>query len=102
MAESLRLFLIEDNDEMALVIRRHLERAGHRVTCCHTAADALIVLGQSAFDLVLLDHNLPDMSGLDLLVRLAREGIAVPVLVVTAYGDEDLVTRALRAGALDY
>jgi PAS domain S-box-containing protein len=102
MTDSLRLFLIEDQPEEALLIRKSLERAGHQVTVCRTGADALIVLGQSPFDLVLLDNKLPDMYGLDLLHALAREGIAVPVLMVTGAGDEALAANVLRAGALDY
>lgn len=102
MTEPLRLFLIEDDDDVALLIRKSLERSGHLVTRCRTAADALIVLGHTPFDLALLDQRLPDMAGLDLLYTLTREGIAVPVLMVTGYGDEHLATRVLRAGALDY
>jgi PAS domain S-box-containing protein len=102
MSEALRLFLIEDDDDVALLIRKHLERVGHQVTACRSAADALIVLGQNTFDLVLLDQKLPDMSGLDLLHTLTREGLAVPVLMVTGKGDVHLATRVLQAGALDY
>jgi PAS domain S-box-containing protein len=101
MAESLRLFVIEEDDEIALLIRKSLERAGHSVTRCRSAADALIVLGHGAFDLVLLGQRLPDMAGLDLLHALAREGISVPCIVI-AGGDEQLAARALRAGAFDY
>jgi PAS domain S-box-containing protein len=100
--EVLKLFLIEDDDDVALLIRKSLERVEHQVTRCRTAADALIVLAQSSFDLVLLDQELPDMKGLDLLRTLAREGISVPVLMVTAWGNEHLATRVLHAGALDY
>jgi PAS domain S-box-containing protein len=100
--DSLRLFLIEDEEDFAILIRKALERANHVVTCCRNAADALIVLAQTSFDLVLLDYKLPDMTGLELLRTLAREEIAVPVLMVTAWGDEHVATRALRAGALDY
>lgn len=102
MTESLRLFVIENDDDTALLLRRHLERAGHTVTRCRTAADALIVLGHTAFDLVLLDLKLDDGRGLELLEALAREGIAVPIIVVTGKGDEQLAVRILRAGALDY
>ncbi len=101
-SESLHLFLVEDNEDIALLMRRSLERAGHKVTCCRTAADALIVLSHSSFQLVLLDHKLPDQSGLDLLQDLKKEGITTPVLMVTAYGDEQLATHVLRSGALDY
>jgi PAS domain S-box-containing protein len=102
MTDALRLFLIEDDDDIALLIRKSLERVDHQVTRCRNAADALIVLGQHSFDLVLLDQRLPDMTGLDLLRRLGAEGVAVPVLMVTAWGDEHLATRVLQAGALDY
>ncbi len=99
MTESLRLFVIENDDDTALLIRRHLERAGHTITRCRSADDALIVLGHAAFDLVLLDHKSADGWGLDLLSTLAREGISVPLVVVTGKGDEHLAARALRAGA---
>jgi PAS domain S-box-containing protein len=102
MAEALRLFLVEDDDDMALVMRRYLERAGHVVTVCHTAPDALIVLGHNEFDLVLLDLLLQHMSGLDLLEAMHREGITTPVLIVTGKGDERTVAKVLRAGAVDY
>jgi PAS domain S-box-containing protein len=93
--------LVEDDEDVGLLIRKTLERAGHHVTSCRTAADALIVLGYGNFDLVLLDQRLPDMTGLDFLQALAREAIATPVLLVTAPGDTHLASRILRAGALD-
>ena len=103
MTDALRLFLIEDDPDMALLIRKSLERVRHQVTSCRTGADALIVLGHTAFDLVILDYVLPDMSGLDLLRTLAREGVTVPVLMVTARGQRrTLAASVLRAGALDY
>ena len=102
MSESLQLFLVEDNDDVAYVLRRCLERAGHQVTVCRTGADALIVLSHSQFSLVVLDYYLEDMSGLDLLQALRREGITTPVLMITGHGDERLATQVLRAGALDY
>jgi len=100
--ESLRLFVVEDDDDIALLVRKSLERAGHHVTRCRTGADALTVLGHTTFDLVLLDQKLPDLSGAELLQALARENILVPALMVTAHGDEHLATQVLRAGALDY
>src|SRR5687767_7619332 len=102
MNDALRLFLIEDDDDVALLIRRSLERASHAVQRCRTGADALIVLAQAPFDLVVLDFYLPDMNGMELLDQLAADGVTVPVLMITGLGDEQLATRALHAGALDY
>jgi PAS domain S-box-containing protein len=102
MTEALRLLLVEDDDDIALMIRKALERAGHQVSRQRTAADALADLAQQTFDLVLLDHYLPDMPGLQMLQAMQQQRIATPALIVTAYGDEQLATRVLHAGALDY
>src|SRR5262249_4083603 len=51
---------------------------------------------------VLLDQELPDMPGLDLLEAMARDGIATPVLMITGKGDQELARRVLQAGAVDY
>lgn len=102
MSESLRLFVVEDDPDSALLIRRHLERAGHTVTLCRSGADGLIVLGHTAFDLVLLSARLPDMGGLDFLHSLTREGVSVPVLIVMHDQDAETARRVLRAGAVDY
>jgi len=102
MTDALRLFLIEDDPDMALLVRKSLESHHHQVTSCRTGVDALTVLGGAAFDLVILDNGLPDMSGLDLLYTLAREGVTVPVLMVTVAVDAQVAASVLRAGALDY
>ncbi|MSQ95920.1 MAG: response regulator [Gemmataceae bacterium] len=102
MPESLRLFLVEDNDDIAFVTRVCLEHAGHQVTICHNGTDAMIVLNQSSFDLVVLDYFLPDLKGSELLQRLRQEGNRTPILMITAYGDQQLAAQVLREGALDY
>ncbi len=102
MTERLNLFLIEDDDDIALLVRNSLQRAGHLITRCRTGADALTILGHDTFDLVLVDQCLPDLSGTDLLAALSRAKIVLATLMVTAHGDEDLATRVLQAGALDY
>jgi two-component system cell cycle sensor histidine kinase/response regulator CckA len=102
MSESLRLFLVENNDDIAFVTRLCLERAGHEVMVCHSGTDAQIVLGQVAYDLVVLDYFLQDMKGSELLQRLRSDGIRTPVLMITAYGDQQLAAQVLREGALDY
>ncbi len=101
MSEQLRLFLVDDSD-IANHLRQVLEKDGQQVTICHTGTDALIVLGHGPFDLVLLEQRLPDMTGLELLHTLGKEGIGTPVLMVTADGDQQLAAQVLHAGALDY
>lgn len=70
-----------------------------------TAADGregLALAEERSFDLVILDLMLPGLPGLAVLERLRRDGVAVPVLVLTAQGSEDDVVRGIEAGADDY
>jgi PAS domain S-box-containing protein len=102
MSQALHVFLVEDDEDFAYLMRKALERAGHRVTACRTGTDALMVILHGSFDLVILDQRLPDMPGLDVLQSLHRDGIVCPVLMVTGYGDEHLAAQVMRAGAIDY
>ncbi len=108
MENALKLFIIEDEADMALAMRLCLERAGHTVTHCRNAKDALTVLGHGSFDLILLDLDLrgedgyADIGGAELLDVLIQSDIAVPVVMVTGKGTQQVAADVLRAGALDY
>lgn len=64
--------------------------------------DAFSRLKESRFDIILLNYQLPDGTGLDFIRKLAAEGIETPVVVVTGKGAEQIETSALAAGAYDY
>jgi PAS domain S-box-containing protein len=67
-----------------------------------TGQGCLERLREAGFDLLLLDHRLPDMEGLDVLKALVHAGSQVPVVLVTGVGDEELVVQALRLRAASY
>ena len=67
-----------------------------------TARECLGRLQVCHVDALLLDHRLPDMDGAEVLKELANRKLAVPVVMVTGTGDEELVVRLLRLGAIDY
>ena len=67
-----------------------------------TAADALRMLRQARWDLVILDLSLPDRSGLQLLMDLKQEHVDLPVLVLSMHADDEYAVRALRNGAAGY
>jgi len=103
MTEPLRILLVEDEADFSYLMCRSLESAGHHVTVCFNATDAISVLRQNRFDLVSTGYILcPDMDGLELLLTLNREGIKPPVIMVTGRGDENVAAQAFRAGALDF
>jgi DNA-binding response OmpR family regulator len=96
-----RVLVVEDVKEMADLIALFLEKDGMSVSSRDSAEGALALLGQSSFDLIVLDINLPGMDGLEFLAE-ARKKTACSVLIVSARGaDEDLVA-GLGLGADEY
>jgi PAS domain S-box-containing protein len=102
----LRILLVEDKEFDILAFRRAFERSdvSCAITECERAEEALARLNADAsqFDLVVIDHGLPGMSGLDLSKELLEEKISLPVVVLTGRGSEQLAVEALKAGVDDY
>ena len=95
------LLLVEDDDALGRGIRLALEGAGLRVTVCRTLAEGRRTLEDGAFDLLILDVNLPDGNGLDFLRTLRRDHV-VPVILLTANDLETDIVTGLELGADDY
>jgi PAS domain S-box-containing protein len=98
------ILIIEDSPEDAEVFVRHLERQQNPMVCT-IAINGEIgreMLLAGTFDCVLLDHNLPDTSGLEFLNAFAPNGTACAVVMLTGVGDETLAVAAMQAGAEDY
>ena len=79
-----------------------LERQGWEARTAETAEDGLRAYAEFRPDLVLLDHNLPGMDGLQALERLRAQDPEAKVVMMTGFGSVDLAVSALKAGALDY
>jgi DNA-binding response OmpR family regulator len=95
----MRVLLVEDDDGVASALVEALGEHGHHPTRCRRGEDALILHREE--DVVLLDLGLPGIDGFEVLHKLRRVSV-VPVLVLTADGDERSVVRALHCGADDY
>ncbi|MEQ1807106.1 MAG: response regulator transcription factor [Burkholderiaceae bacterium] len=98
----MRILVVEDDAVLREVMLRSLCDAGHRVDTAATAADARHLWRVQPFDAVLLDLNLPDGSGLNVLREVRARGDRVPVLVLTARNRTDERIAGLDAGADDY
>jgi DNA-binding response OmpR family regulator len=96
------MLIVEDNRNLALGLRTNLEYEGHQAEIARDGTAGLIRARTRSHDLILLDLMLPGMDGFRMLELLRGEGIATPVLVLTARGDEADKVRGLRGGADDY
>jgi DNA-binding response OmpR family regulator len=100
----MKVLLTEDELSLARTYQRHLERDGHRVEV-YTSAEAVyerLIDAPDEFDILVLDVLLPGMSGIELTRRLRREGYDIPILMLTALGQNTDVVAGLDAGADDY
>lgn len=97
-----RVLVVDDDAEMRALLRRTLEFDGHQVTERDRGMHVLAALRELPFDLIILDKEMPGMTGFDLLPMLRREFPEVPVLLVTAFGGHRVESSALRLGATSY
>jgi DNA-binding NtrC family response regulator len=97
-----RVLVVEDDPVSARLVKAVAEKEGFDVRLAGTQTEALRLADEDEPNLVLIDLQLPDASGLDLLRRLREERPAVPAVIVTASEDVQHVVAAMRGGALDY
>ncbi|HEY0447597.1 response regulator transcription factor [Actinophytocola sp.] len=96
-----RVLVVDDDLTVRDVVRRYLELAGHQVALADNGEDALAWIARHEPDLVVLDLMLPGIDGLEVCRRL-RATSAVPVVMLTALGEEENRIAGLQLGADDY
>ncbi|HZY98627.1 MAG TPA: response regulator transcription factor [Candidatus Baltobacteraceae bacterium] len=97
-----RLLVVEDDEPLRELLRRGLVEDGHVVDALPDGRDCEAFLADAAYDVMLLDLNLPHEDGLTILRRLRSGGDATPVLILTARDDARDVVAGLDSGADDY
>jgi two-component system, OmpR family, response regulator len=102
MIRPMRILLVEDDDSVAETVRRGLASEGHIADLAPDGRTArAYMLGQS-YDAILLDLNLPDASGLELIGELRQASPTVPVIMLTGLSTKDDIVRGFEVGADDY
>jgi DNA-binding response OmpR family regulator len=103
MADPLTVLLVDDEESIQKLLTFALERAGYRVVQARDGEEALDRFrDESQVDLVVLDLMLPKLDGLEVCRRLRQEQSAVPIIMLTARGDEVDKVLGLELGADDY
>jgi DNA-binding response OmpR family regulator len=97
-----RVLVVDDDAEMRTLLRRTLEFDGHQVTERDRGTHVLAALREVPVDLIILDKEMPGMTGFDLLPLVRREFPEVPILLVTAFGGRRVELSAIRLGATSY
>ena len=101
MEEKNSVLIVDDEPHIRKLVKVNLEARDYTIQEAGTGQEALSLSAQQAFDLVLLDLVLPDMSGIEVCAQI-REQSDVAIIVLSARGEEELKVEALDAGADDY
>jgi len=98
------IVVIEDEEDIRELIRYNLDKAGYRVLAAHSGEDGLELVVNSMPDLIVLDLMLPGIDGLEVCRQLKKEPKTkdIPIVMVTARGEEPDVVSGLELGAEDY
>ena len=98
----LRILLVDDDAATLEVITIYLESRGHSVNACEGGQEALDVLDDHAFDLIISDVQMAGMNGFELLRAVRKRVPDVGFILMTAYEDKYPLSEALEAGADGY
>ena len=100
----MNILLVDDDRDSVRSVRRFLTKIGHQVSECNSALQALALLQETRFPLVISDIRMPGLTGLELLqaVKAGERGSETEVVLFTGYGNMDTAIQALRLGAYDY
>lgn len=102
--ETARILLVDDDPALlqALPLTLNLRMSNVQVHTATSATQALDLLQQHEYNIIVSDIKMPGLDGLDLLALASRQYPEVPVLLITGHGEHDLAIQALRGGAYDY
>lgn len=96
------ILVVDDEEQIRTIFLTVLERKGHRVLLARDGAETLRQVKRERPDVILLDLILPDMNGLTVLRQIQRVTPAIPVIVVTGQGTDEIETEARALGVTDF
>jgi CheY-like chemotaxis protein len=100
----LKILLVEDNPGDVFIIKDSVKSTGTKFAVSHSSLlrDAIQILAEQTFDVILLDLGLPDSIGIQTLNKILASNVKAPVIVMTGLDDEETALAALKEGAQDY
>lgn len=98
----INILILDDEERITEKLKYHLEKTGHRVLTANTPRDGFRVLEEENIDILLLDVILPGMNGLDILKKVKELNPDLEVIMISGFGDMDMVIQAMRNGAVDF
>lgn len=102
MSQPSRILLVDDEVNIRLTLSALLQRAGHDVTPAENGEDAVKLLEQHSFDLLLVDLKMPGMGGMDVVAAARQRQSDLAIIVLTGHGSLETAIEGLHQGVFDY
>ena len=90
------ILLVEDDSDIIIWIESYLEEFDYKTTAVDTVTDAISYIKQNKYDLVILDINLPDFLGYEVLRYVQENSILLPIVVISAYSDQKCTKKHFK------
>ena len=103
--ENIRILVIEDNPGDAYLIEEHLEEFAnfsYMLRIVETLNEALSILKEQLFNVILLDLGLPDSDGINTFLSIRNQNSLIPIIILTGLNDETIGIYAIKEGAHDF
>jgi two-component system response regulator HydG len=97
-----KILILEDDLTFSQLLEGFFKKHKYEPFVAYKVKDALKLLDQQSFDLLLVDYRLPDGTGLDVLATAKEKGLSTPVVIMTSFNDVRTAVRSIRLGAFDY
>jgi len=96
------VLLVEDSESLSIVYQGYLLKQGYQTTPVGTGQEALDAIAKKTPDIILLDLQLPDIPGINILKQVVEEQLPTAVIVITAHGSVDIAVETMHLGAADF
>lgn len=97
-----KVLVVDDEEDIIEVVQDRLEAYGFTVVTAGTGLEALNKLSTEKFDGIFMDIKMPEMDGIEALVEIRKNGLQIPVIILTASSTKDAAIEAIAKGANDY
>ncbi|HUU80505.1 MAG TPA: response regulator [Acidobacteriota bacterium] len=96
------ILIVEDDEQVLDIVERILSSDGYKTATAARASDAVRIAARIRPDIVILDLNLPDYNGIQVLREIKGIDPAIQVIILTGYGSQDTARSAMEIGAFDF
>jgi len=97
-----RILYIEDELPLCDLFKMAVGSSGYSIDVAHNGKDGLALCAEHQYDVVAIDYQLPDMTGIDIIRKLLADDPDLPILMVTGKGDERIADEAMALGVANY